>query len=236
MTQADSFAVLAAEATQHLLVVTESVGDTWGTLYRMERRPGVRRGQVTWQRLGRPIDVVVGQGGVGRKREGDGRSPQGVFELGDAFGYTPEPPTAVLIPYEFLAPRAVCVDDTLSTFYNQIVDPTDLPEGERPDWTSAEDMRRDLVFRDDLYRWGVTVRYNEPPANPGSGSCIFLHIWRDAESPTEGCTAMSPIDLLSVMRWLNPAAEPVLIQGDRYYLETLAEDGVLPYPLPMGMR
>lgn len=235
MTQVDSFAVLAANARQHVLVVMESMTDTWGSLHRMERRPGVRGGEDTWQRIGRPLDVVVGLSGVGPKREGDNRSPQGVFEFGSAFGYTPEPPWAVLIPYEAMPPGAVCVDDTLSAFYNQIVDPTDLPEGERQDWATAEEMRRDLAFRDELYRWGVVVRYNDLPATPGGGSCIFLHIWRDPESPTEGCTAMSPGDLLAVMRWLDPAAEPVLVQGDRYYLEYLAEEGVLPYPLPRNL-
>jgi L,D-peptidoglycan transpeptidase YkuD (ErfK/YbiS/YcfS/YnhG family) len=201
--------------------------------------------------MGTPIPVVVGWGGVGPKQEGDGRSPQGVFELGQVFGYTQEPPTGAFfssgsgLPYEPMAPGSICVDDPGSAYYGQIFDPDTLPEPARGarDWKSAEAMRRDLAHGDGLYRWGVVVRYNDEGV-PGAGSCIFLHVWRGPQYPTAGCTAMAEEDLLSVLGWLRIGSEggseadpesvrgPVLIQGTRAYLESLGREGVLPYPVP----
>lgn len=216
---------LPGEAGQHLVVVTEAPDAIRGRLFRMERTP---RG---WRSVGEPVPVVVGRSGVGSKREGDGRSPRGIFELGPAFGYAPEGPEGVGLGYRPMPPGAVCVDDGDSRHYNRIVDPEGL-SGE-PDWESAEAMRRDLAHGDGLYRWGVEVRYN-PDREPGAGSCIFLHVWRGPRSPTAGCTAMPEAELLSVMRWLRPEERAVLIQGTRAFLEGLREDGTLPYPVPDG--
>ncbi len=240
-------------AAQHLLVVTEGPGEIGGHLCRMERV------EDEWQQAGDAIPVVVGRSGVGPKREGDGRSPEGVFELGSLFGYGQEPPAVMDVsaetsfPYQSMAPGAVCVDDPASSYYNRVLDPDTLAESTAgaAEWHSSEAMRRDLVHGDDLYKWGVVVRYNDS-AVPGAGSCIFLHIWRSPDSPTAGCTAMAEGDLLSVLGWLKskPAGKPgvggqveeqvdpglspspLLVQGTRAYLEGLRSQGVLPYRIP----
>lgn len=235
----DPPAALVDRAPQHLLVITEAPGNVAGRLYRMER---VEEG---WRQVGAPLSVVVGRSGVGPKQEGDGRSPQGVFELGRAFGYAAEPPPGLTLSYEAQAPGAVCVDDVDSRHYNRVFDADTLSAAR--DWSSFEAMRRDLAHGDDLYRWGIVVRYNDE-GQPGAGSCIFLHVWRGPERPTAGCTAMSAPDLLKVMEWLRPGRRaggtdisgsevdgglgPILIQGTRTYLEELRRAGVLPYPVP----
>lgn len=183
----------------------------------------------SWRQVGPPVPVVVGRNGVGPKREGDGRSPQGMFSLGPAFGYAPQPPAGVRIPYRAMAPASVCVDDTGSAFYNLVFD-ADTLSGAK-DWASAETMRRDLAPGDQLYELGVMVRYN-PSRVPGAGSCIFLHLWRGPESPTAGCTAMAKEDFLEILRWLDPGADPLLVQGHRGFLEGLRADENLPYPVP----
>ena len=263
------FRSLVSQADQHLVVVTEEPSDIGGWLFRMERvgggEPGKRGepgqgaepGEGRWRTVGAPIPVVVGRGGVGPKQEGDGRSPQGVFGLERVFGYAQEPPAGSVIssgrdlaaglalPYEPMAPGSVCVDDPGSAYYNLVFDPDTLPESARgaKDWNSAEAMRRDLAHGDELYRWGVVVRYNDERV-PGAGSCIFLHVWRGPESPTAGCTAMAEEELLFLLGWLRIGSErgpetdpesvsgPVLIQGSRAYLESLSREGVLPYPVP----
>lgn len=227
------FRRLAAGAHQHLVVVTDSAEEIHGRLFLMQRTDGGEGKEADhgWSQVGEPIPVVVGRNGVGPKSEGDGRSPEGVFTLGPAFGYPLQAPPGIRLSYEPMAPGAVCVDDPESVHYNRVFDPRDLPGESAPDWTSAEAMRRDLANGDDLYQWGLIVGYNEPPV-PGRGSCIFLHVWRGPDSPTSGCTAMDREDLLSVLRWLDPSASPVLVQGDTEFLEGLARRGVLPYPVP----
>lgn len=227
-----------ARSRQHLLVITEAPNEVEGTLHRMERvggaeggrgRPGSGSGNASWRQVGPSLPVVVGRSGIGPKREGDGRSPQGVFELGPVFGYAPEPPPGVTLPYQPMSAGSVCVDDPASVHYNEVFD-ADTLTGDT-DWTTYEDMRRDLADGDDLYKWGLVVHYNLPP-EPGAGSCIFLHVWRAAGSPTSGCTAMTEDRLLAVLRWLDPQAQPVLVQGTRAYLDSLRLDGGLPYPVP----
>jgi D-alanyl-D-alanine dipeptidase len=81
---------------------------------------------------------------------------------------------------------------------------------EKIDWHSSEQMRR----KDVLYKWGVVAEHN-PAAIPGAGSCIFLHIWESSSAPTAGCTAMPESDLVRLIRWLDPARHPILVQMPR---------------------
>jgi L,D-peptidoglycan transpeptidase YkuD (ErfK/YbiS/YcfS/YnhG family) len=62
----------------------------------------------------------------------------------------------------------------------------------------------------ELYRWVVEVEHN-PSAEPGAGSCIFLHVWGGEDSPTAGCTAMARGDLETLLAWLRPGAVYVLL-------------------------
>src|SRR4051812_46581665 len=83
-------------STQMVLVVTPAWDSTSGTLRRFER--DAPRG--AWRPVGAPVAIVVGRTGVAWddrlgtaragepvKREGDGRSPAGVFPLDTAFGF-----------------------------------------------------------------------------------------------------------------------------------------------------
>jgi D-alanyl-D-alanine dipeptidase len=163
------------------------------------------------------VSVVVGQTGLAwgddalgrprdpRKHEGDGKAPAGRFPLNSAFGFAPASAMGwVRLPYMPLGEGTECVDDTASVHYNTVLDRGTVP---RVDWSSAERMHSI-----DLYRLGVLVSYNARPVRRGRGSCIFLHIWRGPGSPTSGCTAMPADDLEAIVRWLDPARRPMLVQ------------------------
>ena len=62
------------------------------------------------------------------------------------------------------------------------------------------------------YDLGVVVAHNSNPVAKGAGSCIFLHIWKDAESGTAGCTAMPRENLETILNRLDAKKNPVLIQ------------------------
>lgn len=202
----------APSARQLLVVTTPAWDSVSGTLRRYERAGPRDR----WRAVGAPVPIVVGQSGLawgddalGRrgdphKREGDGRAPAGRFSLGTAFGFAaPAAMERLRMPYLQLADDTECVDDASSAHYNTVT----RRSATRVDWTSAEHMRAI-----DLYRLGVIVRYNARPVRRGRGSCIFLHIWRAAGSPTAGCTAMPADDLETVVDWLDAAREPTLVQ------------------------
>jgi D-alanyl-D-alanine dipeptidase len=69
------------------------------------------------------------------------------------------------------------------------------------------------------YRWGVVVDHNHIAAPAGGtapvrggGSCIFLHVWSGAGHGTAGCTAMAQPDIESLLTWLDPRRQPLLVQ------------------------
>jgi D-alanyl-D-alanine dipeptidase len=64
----------------------------------------------------------------------------------------------------------------------------------------------------EAYERGVFVAYNSYPPQKGNGSCIFLHIWKDANSGTSGCTAMKRGDIENLLSRLDPAKNPYLVQ------------------------
>ncbi|HVK76557.1 MAG TPA: hypothetical protein VM734_24695 [Kofleriaceae bacterium] len=154
-----------------------------------------------------------GDGAPGRpgpiKREGDGRSPAGLFAIGPAFGYAAAAPAGTRVAYTTVDERWRCVDDPRSAHYNRVLDERTVA----PDWRSAEDMRRS----DELYAWVIEIEHNRA-ASPGGGSCIFFHVWRGADHPTAGCTAMAEADLVRLLAGLDPAARPVfaLLPADDY--------------------
>ncbi len=219
-----------SSSVRQLVVVTTPAWDSVsGTL----QRYGRARGSAAWRAVGAPVPVVVGQTGLAwgedgvgrredpRKREGDGKAPAGRFELGSAFGFAQAGEIDwVRVPYMPLDDGSECVDDSASVHYNTVVERGAVP---RVDWKSAERMRSI-----DLYRLGVIVRYNLHPVRRGRGSCIFLHIWRAAGSPTSGCTAMPAADMERVVRWLDPYANAMLVQLPRAEYSRLRRTWKLP--------
>lgn len=204
------------ESRQLVLVITAHWDAVAGALWRYERASI----DVTWRVVGSQSPVVVGRNGMGWgrglhaplpdegpiKKEGDGKAPAGVFRLTRAFGYAPAAEAAaVKLPYTHLTSAIECVDDSRSAHYNTLVDRSQMTA---VDWNSAEQMLRP----DERYRWGVIVEHNTNPTLAGAGSCIFLHIWESAAIGTAGCTALEASRLEQLLGWLDPAANPVLVQ------------------------
>lgn len=200
-----------AESLQAVVVTTEDWTDTKGEARLFERRD-LKSG---WRSIGEEFQVVVGRSGSAWadgtssgsdgviKREGDGKSPAGLFPLTFAFGNS----DSIIsdLPYQRLTEYTECVDDVNSNHYNRIVGRMQVGIF---DWKSSEKMAS-IVPEYDL---GVFVAYNSYPVVKGNGSCIFLHIWKNLNTPTSGCTAMARPDMEKVVKWLDPKKNPYLIQ------------------------
>ncbi|HEY3854682.1 MAG TPA: hypothetical protein VGO67_09845 [Verrucomicrobiae bacterium] len=213
------------------MVVVSAVdwNSTTGWLRRYERN-----GQ-GWQINGPAFPVVLGSNGLawGRglnpislpgpeKRDGDGKSPAGIFPLTYAFGYAPpDSVREIKLPYVQCTSTVECVDDTNSARYNMIMDQKSVTA---PDWKSSEKMR----LSDDRYRLGVFVGQNTGQTVPGAGSCIFLHIWQGSEIPTTGCTAMSDGAMESLLGWLDQQSHPILVQLPESEYTRFQSDWLLP--------
>lgn len=200
-----------AESLQAVVVTTDSATATSGKL-RLFQRKSVKS---KWTATDKEIPIVVGRTGLAWaqdsapesvtefKKEGDGKSPAGMFPLTYTFGTADKANSK--LKYLKLAEFTECVDDVNSTHYNKIVGRMQVGNF---DWESSEKMATVLPE----YDLGVFVAYNSYPVVKGNGSCIFLHVWKDANTPTSGCTAMEKSDMERIVAWLDPAKNPYLVQ------------------------
>jgi L,D-peptidoglycan transpeptidase YkuD (ErfK/YbiS/YcfS/YnhG family) len=230
-----------ARSTQMIVVTTSGWNAVEGRLRRYERATVHEE----WRPVGDPISIVVGRNGLAWgigvvptddaqvrsagdpvKREGDGKTPAGVFSLGTAFGYASEPLQGLRMPYLNLTASIECVDDPGSKHYNRIVDRSVIA----PDWNSSEHMRN----AGESYRWGVVVNHNGTVTGdtnapePGGGSCVFLHIWHSHDQGTAGCTAMSQTELENLLTWLDPTRKPALVELPEPTYDRLINRWMLP--------
>jgi D-alanyl-D-alanine dipeptidase len=147
------------------------------------------------------IGVHPAQNGLYTKKEGDKRSPAGVFEIEPVlYGLDATGPEGVKYPYRPLTDLSRCVDDTGSRSYNSIVEEDSL----KKDWNSSEHMKK--VVPD--YKYVLEVKHN-PKREKGKGSCIFIHT---NNVPTSGCTSMDEKDMLTLLHWLDPRRKTLVVQ------------------------
>jgi L,D-peptidoglycan transpeptidase YkuD (ErfK/YbiS/YcfS/YnhG family) len=155
------------------------------------------------------------------KKEGDLRSPAGIFSIGAAFGYASRKEAGwIRNDYIDANETLICVDDPRSIWYNVLVNSDSVKQ----DWSSFEQMHR----KDDYYQWGLFINHNAKSPKPNVGSCIFMHIWKNDHEGTDGCTAMDKDDMVRLLHWINSGLHPVLIQMPENEYHELASHKGLP--------
>lgn len=139
--------------------------------------------------------AVLGGAGiapVGEKREGDKKTPAGLYPLGEAFGTQA---LALKMDYKYITSQDKFIDDATHKQYNSWV------HGE----TDAKSYEAMFIKP---YKIGLVVKYNMNPIVPGLGSAIFMHLWQSENKPTVGCIAMDEPHLLALLQWLDKAQHP----------------------------
>jgi L,D-peptidoglycan transpeptidase YkuD (ErfK/YbiS/YcfS/YnhG family) len=130
------------------------------------------------------------------KREGDGKSPIGVFALhrlwwrDDRF----RQPACGLKKRRIRKTDGWC-DDKRSFCYNKSV--------QLPFEPSHEDMYRD----DHVYNYVIEIGYNMRPIKRGHGSAIFLHLARDNFEATAGCVAVPLTKIARLLAVIGPKTQ-----------------------------
>ena len=141
---------------------------------------------------GLTCQCALGRGGVvgaAQKREGDGTSPQGVWQMKRVF-YRPDRlarPETHLPVVPLRATDGWC-------------DAPDHPLYNRPVTLPFEASHEKLWRDDHVYDLIVELDHNSDPVVPARGSAVFFHLAHDDYRPTEGCVAISREHMLQVLQ------------------------------------
>ena len=146
------------------------------------------------------------------KKEGDGRSPAGIFKIGKIYGESDSLlEGAITLTIKSLK-RMHGWDDPKNPFYNKHVMSNFFET--KPEWFESQRMR----LGDSAYRWLIAINHNTNPPKPGYGSAIFFHVRRGPERRTTGCTVLSLKNLENLIKFLNEKHNPhyVLLPKKEY--------------------
>lgn len=181
-------------ADEVVTALAPSTSSTTATLTAWTRTPA------GWRATFGPTPANIGVDGVGAGSESSPRTPAGIYPLTQAFGRAPNPGTR--LPYLQTTPADWWDENPNSPTYNSRVREASSPgAGSENLYTSGA-----------VYDYAVNIDYNTNRV-PGAGSAIFLHVSDGA--PTAGCVAIVRGTLVSILRWLDPAARPVIDIGVR---------------------
>lgn len=127
------------------------------------------------------------------KREGDGASPRGAWQLRRLYYRADRllPPRTGLRPLPIRAGQGWC-ETVGDRNYNRLVP---IPYA-----TAHETMRR----ADHLYDIVIETSHNERPRVQGHGSAVFFHLRRPDGGPTAGCIAVSLRDMRIILQHVGP--------------------------------
>jgi L,D-peptidoglycan transpeptidase YkuD (ErfK/YbiS/YcfS/YnhG family) len=155
-----------------------------------------------WQKA-REFRSTIGSRGWGKQREGDNRSPVGVYRIKVSFTTGSENPGEM--PWRRRRPTSV-VSAAAGANYNTWLEVRCVTSGDRPSMRSGWVVDYNRV----RLRPGVG-----PRPVPGKGSGIFYHTSRPGHrwAPTAGCTQVgNPRQMRWLLTWLRPAAHPRIVQ------------------------
>lgn len=198
---------LLADKDQLLIVFSKNDTSNKAVLAAFEKRSG------RWQVHFNPVIASIGKNGFAgkdEKKEGDNKTPSGLFSLGQLFTYESSVKTS--LPFIQSTAEDKWIDDPASDDYNTYV------RGK----TSANSFEH-LLLKSIYYKYCMVIEYNTHPVVKGKGSAIFFHLADDMYTPTAGCVAINEKDMLRILQWLQPGKKKVILMGTERTLNTSLE-------------
>jgi len=135
----------------------------------------------------------VGKNGITwKKKEGDKKTPKGIFSLGDLY-YRPD---RLSIPATNLKVKKInknmgwCDDVNKPKFYNRLIKFKNKLKYEK------------LYRKDKKYDLFIAIKYNYIKPIVPLGSCIFLHLTNNYKA-TAGCIAIKKKDFLILLKLID---------------------------------
>lgn len=127
-----------------------------------------------------------------KKKEGDNKTPKGIFKLGDLF-YRKDrvkKPDTILKCNTITNSMGWCNNLNDKKNYNKLINIRKVNKYEK------------LYRRDYKYDYLIPVQYNTKKREIGKGSAIFIHLTKNYKS-TAGCIALKKNDFLILLRLIK---------------------------------
>ncbi len=143
----------------------------------------------------------VGKNGfTNNKKEGDKKTPKGIFEIGHLYFRKDriEKPQTLLKCVEIKKEMGWCDDVNFSKIYNKLIK------------TSSKIKHEKLKRKDNKYDLLIPIKYNFKKPITGKGSCIFIHLTNNYK-PTNGCIALKQKDFLIMLRLVSKKSKIKII-------------------------
>lgn len=156
-----------------------------------------------------PVQASIGRTGFalqGEKIEGDGKSPTGIFDLGQLYTYEASVNTS--LPYIQTNSEDKWIDDPNHENYNTHI---------RGNTTAKSFEHLKLSSID--YKYCMVIEYNTHPVVKGKGSAIFFHLASPNYDPTAGCVAIQESDMDQILLWLSPNKQKAILMGNKNHLQ-----------------
>ena len=188
----------AAKTADQLLIVaafSEDATDAWISLHE-------KQSDGSWHMI-MTSPGFIGKNGLGKTREGDAKTPVGVFHFNRAFGIADDPGCA--IPYVKVDNDTYWSGDPREGYrYNELVSLKELPGLDLESGDSEHII--DYPYH---YQYCLNISYNEE-GTPGLGSAIFLHCLAPAKPFTGGCVSIPEDHMRFVMQKVNASTAVVI--------------------------
>lgn len=160
-----------------------------------------------WQLAAGPWSGYIGHNGFappGQKREGDGKTPTGIYGFGPVvYGIWSNP--GVNESYQQLDCGDWWDADSSSPTYNTF---QDLACNYNPPFNNGSSEK--LWEQTTAYTHFAVIDYNTARV-PGAGSGIFFHA--STGGGTAGCVSVPQTDLDWFLRWMEPSQAPLIAMG-----------------------
>lgn len=167
----------------------------------------------TW-RMVMTTPGFIGKNGLGKTREGDAKTPIGVFRFNRAFGIADDPGCA--IPYVKVDEDTYWSGDPREGYrYNELVSLKELPGLDVESGDSEHII--EYIYH---YQYCLNISYNEE-GTPGLGSAIFLHCFGPVKPYTGGCVAIPEDCMKFVMQRVD---EDTVVVIDTYEALSRGDD------------
>ena len=184
---------LPAAKTSEQMVIVAGIGQTTAWISMHEKING------DWQQI-MSTPGFIGKSGLGKVREGDGKTPVGTFHFNFAFGIAPDPGCA--IPYTQINANHYWSGD-VNFKYNQMVNLRGAPANF--DRATSEH----LIDYAPQYNYALNISYNSK-GTPDKGSAVFMQCFSVNKPWTGGGVALPEDKMLFVMQHVKQGCACVI--------------------------